>query len=135
MVVSPVLVRDTTPSSSTTVSDSDALDQDAFLQLLITQLQNQDPLDPMEGTEFVAQLAQLSSLEQMQQINTVLSVQQIMLAASQALSLVGRNVSYQEDELSDAVTGTVDSVRFEDGVPKLLVDDVEVDLGSVVQIW
>jgi flagellar basal-body rod modification protein FlgD len=122
-------------SDGSSVSGSDTLDQDAFLTLLITQLQNQDPLNPMEDTEFIAQLAQLSSLEQMQQINTVLSVQQIMLAASQALSLVGREVSYQEDELGDAIRGTVQSVRFEDGVPKLLVDDVEVDLGSVLQIW
>lgn len=47
---------------------STPLGRDAFLQLLITQLQNQDPLQPQENGEFLAQLAQFSSLESLQQI-------------------------------------------------------------------
>ena len=41
-----------------------------FLQLLTTQLQNQDPLNPTDSTQFVSQLAQFSSLEQMMQIRS-----------------------------------------------------------------
>lgn len=48
--------------------DSD-LDKDAFLRLLVTQLQNQDPLNPMEDREFIAQMAQFSSLEQIRNLN------------------------------------------------------------------
>jgi flagellar basal-body rod modification protein FlgD len=44
------------------------LGKDAFLQLLVTQLQHQDPLDPQDNSEFLAQLAQFSSLESLQQI-------------------------------------------------------------------
>jgi flagellar basal-body rod modification protein FlgD len=55
-------------TSSTTSGDlaaSDALaNEQTFLQLLVAQLQNQDPDDPMDGTQFVTQLAQFSSLEQ-----------------------------------------------------------------------
>ena len=46
----------------------DALGKDAFLSLLVTQLQNQDPLDPQDNSEFLAQLAQFTSLESLQQI-------------------------------------------------------------------
>lgn len=46
----------------------DPLGRDAFLQLLVTQLQHQDPMQPQENGEFLAQLAQFSSLESLQQI-------------------------------------------------------------------
>lgn len=44
-----------------------------FLNLLVSQMKNQDPLDPMKGTEFAAQLAQFSSLEQLTNLNTMMS--------------------------------------------------------------
>ena len=48
----------------------DALGTDAFLKMLVAQLQNQDPLNPMDGTDFSAQLAQFSQLEQLMNLNT-----------------------------------------------------------------
>lgn len=50
------------------------LGRDAFLRLLVAQLQHQDPLNPMESSEFTAQLAQFSSLEQLFSINDKLEV-------------------------------------------------------------
>ena len=47
----------------------DDMGKDAFMELMIAQLQNQNPLDPMDGTEYAAQLAQFSSLEQLTNLN------------------------------------------------------------------
>ena len=60
-----------------------------FLQLLVAQLQNQDPLDPMDGTQFVSQLAQFSELEQMIGVNQ--GVQQLVADASGSNSGSGSN--------------------------------------------
>jgi flagellar basal-body rod modification protein FlgD len=62
----------TTPATTTTKNDKD-MGKDAFLNLLVTQLQHQDPTQPMADGEFLAQLAQFSSLEQLQQMNQSLT--------------------------------------------------------------
>ena len=73
--------------------------KDDFLKLLITQLQNQDPLNPMSGADYAAQLAQFSSVEQLSNINTTLtqSVQQNQLLTqaignSLAATLIGKDI-------------------------------------------
>lgn len=59
--------------SAAAADDSgDVTGKNEFLQLLVTQLQNQDPLNPMDNTEFLSQMAQFSSLEQLIHINTTL---------------------------------------------------------------
>ena len=58
--------------SNTTDKTKKDLGQDAFLQLLTTQLAHQDPMQPQADTEFIAQLAQFSSLEQLQSMRTTL---------------------------------------------------------------
>jgi flagellar basal-body rod modification protein FlgD len=61
----------TTPAVTTTGNKkTDGLGRDAFLSLLVTQLQHQDPLEPQADGEFLAQLAQFSSLESLQDIRT-----------------------------------------------------------------
>lgn len=63
------ITSSTTSSGVVADAASSSLDADAFLQLLLTEIEYQDPLDPMDNTEYVAQLAQLSSLEQLTTIS------------------------------------------------------------------
>ncbi|HEY7772385.1 MAG TPA: flagellar hook assembly protein FlgD [Marinagarivorans sp.] len=75
---------------------SGELGQKAFLKLMITQMENQDPLSPQENTEFIAQLAQFSSVEALDSMNNKfdnLSENFVANQALQASSLVGRSVA------------------------------------------
>lgn len=77
------------------VDSPKGLDRDAFLKLLLTQLQNQDPLNPMEGTQFTAQLAQFTSLEQLYNLNDSFATVSSTIQASndfQTISLVGKTI-------------------------------------------
>lgn len=77
-----------------------SLGKDDFLKLLVTQLNNQSPLDPQDNSEFVAQLAQFSSVESLQNLNTSVNGIAGNYQSSQALqasSLVGRSVIAQTD--------------------------------------
>lgn len=82
-------------SSSSTSSTDGTLGKDDFLTLLVTQLENQDPLEPMDNTQFVSQLAQFSSLEGITNLNTTMSGMSSSLTSMQnysTASLIGKYV-------------------------------------------
>ncbi len=85
----------------------DALGTDAFLTMLVAQLQNQDPLNPMDGTDFSAQLAQFSQLEQLMNLNDSMD----NLAGSFSTGSERDLMSY----LGKQVSGNVDSMQVENG--------------------
>jgi flagellar basal-body rod modification protein FlgD len=87
------------------------LGKDAFLTLLLTQLQNQDPFNPMEDTEMTAQLAQYSQLEQLANLNTNVESMSGYIQAQnqfQTLTLIGKDVKAQSNLLS-VTNGQVDT--------------------------
>ena len=95
-MIIPELSPVTNGVTESAVAESPVLAKDDFLHLLITQLQNQDPLNPADATEFTAQLAQFSSLEQLNNVNTNLEKLQDFQASannSQAVSLLGKEIT------------------------------------------
>lgn len=84
-----------TPSSSTTKTASQELDKNAFLQLLVAQLKNQDPTSAQDPNQMVQQMTAYSQLEQLQNANTALTGLQVQnqgIFQAQAASLVGKRV-------------------------------------------
>ncbi|PWB33541.1 flagellar hook assembly protein FlgD [Pseudomonas sp. SDI] len=107
-------------TNSKTGANKNALGKDAFLQLLVTQMQNQNPLDPQDNSEFVAQLAQFSSLEGITTLNESVNTIAGSFKSSQALqasSLVGRSVIAVNDK---AVVDTTKSFTGKVVVPQSL---------------
>lgn len=89
------LVPQSALTGATTSAATDELGKDAFLKLLTTQLQYQDPLNPMSNEEFVAQLAQFSSLEQLQTMTSGMeSLYMVNVSMNNAAmtNLIGKDV-------------------------------------------
>ena len=104
-----------------------------FLQLLTSQISNQDPLEPMKDTEFISQMANIASLEQMQQFTrgfeSFADSQKDMVAQA----YLGRIVSISEE--GSEVSGLVDSVeKSEDGTISVLVSGKSYDPQNITRV-
>lgn len=139
---------DAMQTSTSTNRMNDALDKDAFLQLLVTQMQYQDPLDPQDNSEYVAQLAQFSALEQMTNVyKSVEEVSQLVsnidtsVLVGQLSGMIGKDIAWtQETVRTDAngkaivdasgnpvtdstdYVGKVKGVNIVDGNPKIVAE-------------
>lgn len=105
----------------------------AFMQLLLAQLQNQDPLNPVEDTEFISQLAQLSTLEVMEQLNYTLGVYAVSSSLMQGTALIGHTVEAL-DANGETITGVVTGVSLVNGIIMLELGETSVPLGAVLSI-
>ncbi len=100
---------DTTGSSSTTGSTTTTqlLDTDAFMNMLVTQLKYQDPLDPMETNEFMSQLAQLTQVERLQNIYDSMTNLETTIETGNLLDMIGKKISVDGNTLSQGDEFTV----------------------------
>jgi flagellar basal-body rod modification protein FlgD len=107
--------------TSATVTSQNTVNQSDFIQLFLKQLQFQDPLQPVDNQEFLAQLAQFSNLQEAQQTSDNTNGLLVMNSSVQALSLLGKTVTYQSVDGSTSATGTVSGVAFNSSGPTLTI--------------
>jgi flagellar basal-body rod modification protein FlgD len=122
MAVSSVADHAVMPSTTTATNAYNSLGKDEFLQLLVTQMQYQDPLNPTSDTEFIAQMAQFSSLEQMQNLNS-------SFTTYKAYSLVGEQATASLN--GEVVSGIVDAVRNISGEYYAVIGDTTVGIDKI----
>ena len=111
--------------------------QTQFMTLLVTQLQNQNPLEPMDNKDMSAQLAQFSQLEQMESMNNSFTQVLDSVQKEYASSLIGKDISFAttaEDGSDETQTGAVEEVLMEDGEMELIVGDNHVSLADVLAV-
>jgi flagellar hook assembly protein FlgD len=97
------------------------LDLDTFLKLMITELQNQDPLNPLDNSEMLAQINQMREIGSTDKLTSTLDSVLLGQNISSSTNLIGEDVNAVSDD-NQAVSGTVTRVSIEDGKPKLHLD-------------
>ena len=100
-------------------ANSQTLDKDDFLKILITQLTHQDPTEPMKDTEFIAQMAQFSTLEQITNMSQDFEKLAGILSSSEAHGLLGRSVEIIDGDA--LIAGVVEEVAGRE-TPRVLVN-------------
>jgi len=111
------------------------LGENDFLQLLTTQLQNQDPLQPMSDTDFIAQMATFSQLSAQDTLNTNFTDYSQTNDLAIAQSYIGKTVSVSgaAEDLT-AATGTVTGVTVTNGAPELTIGGTNYSLSDITAI-
>jgi len=138
--ISPLGVNPSTSSTSastnnavqSSIAAATGLTSSQFMQLLVSQVQNQDPLNPMSDADFAAQLAQFASLEGIDQMNTNLSSLLTVQQLAQGASLIGHTVDYQPTAGSTTTSqGTVDQIAIQNGQLQLIIGGKAVNISQV----
>ncbi len=139
-VVNGELVNNSTAASSSSISKAvdaaskesgGSLDKDAFLQLLVTQMKYQDPLEPTDNTEYVSQLATFSELENMQNLVSNTDMQR-------ASMLVGRYVLMETTDSTGntkEIGGLVDSVVYQGGKTYLSINETLYNFDDLSKVY
>lgn len=107
--------------------------KDQFLQMLVTEMQNQDPLNPLDNTELVAQLAQFSALEQMQNVSRQVEGLRQENGLVSAIGLTNQQISAKLKD-GRVAFGVVNSVLWEDGKIQLQINDQQYAASDIVSL-
>ncbi|HUY91743.1 MAG TPA: flagellar hook capping FlgD N-terminal domain-containing protein [Pirellulales bacterium] len=122
-----------TAKNSTNASSFASLTPDDFLKMLITELQNQDPMNPTDNTQILQQISEMSNIAATSSLTSSLNGMLTEQNLSAASALVGRNVTGLADDGSNA-SGKVDSVTIANGTAKLNIGQQTVSLKNIQQV-
>lgn len=136
---SPVLEKYGYVNSLQQLQAQQSENENPFIQLLVTQLKNQDPLEPLQNGEFIQQLSSFAAVQETQALNgklaDMIALQQIVAgqnAFTQSAQLLGQTVTYLDPESGEESIGTVTAVELgDDGSLSLLIDGKEVPVSNV----
>lgn len=114
-----------------------AMDSEAFLKLLVTQLQNQDPSAPMSNEELLGQISGMrelqSSLELSETLDSLAASQAYVSQTQLASSFIGKEVTaFKEDGTS--ITGIAESAVFEGGAAFLKINGEKIPVANVTAV-
>lgn len=133
-------IQQTTPNIGRQTNDLRDVGVDQFLQLMIAELQNQDPLNPLDNSELVQQISQIREISATNQLSETLSAVLLGQNMTTASSLIGKRITALTDDIEN-VEGVVDrvSVTIDDNdeatrVLRVHVGEHSIQLDNVREI-
>ena len=120
-------------AGATTATPKNTLTTQDFLQLLSTELQNQDPLQPMDDTAYLAQMAQFTSLQQVSTLSTTMAQMSSNQQSFAASSYIGQKVTMDNGNGS-TVSGVVTGVDLSGTAPNLQINGTSYPLTSLLSV-
>src|SRR5215213_4061210 len=128
MAISPLGATSGGPTGTQTSKKNFELKTEDFIKMMITQLQNQDPMEPAKNQDLLAQMSQIGQLQSATTLQDSLKGMVTQNQIGAAAALIGKNVQGLDNN-DDPITGVVTSVRVEqDGV------SLELDNGTTLPI-
>ena len=125
------VAKTTTTAASSSDAAAASLDYNAFLQLLIAQMQHQDPTDPMDATEQISQLATFSQVEQTIKTNTNLENLIAQSSLANASSYIGKTITSADGKTG----GVVASIEVTaDGLTATTTKGSKIEIGEGITI-
>jgi flagellar basal-body rod modification protein FlgD len=119
---------------NTIQSKSKALNPEDFIKMMVTQLQNQDPLEPAKNSELLGQMSQIGQLQSATALQDSLKSMVLQNSLGSAGNLIGKMVQGM-DANNETIGGQVTSVRVEDNKVFLELDNGQnLELGRVTEI-
>jgi flagellar basal-body rod modification protein FlgD len=106
------------------------MDGEVFMNLLVTQLRNQDPSSPMDTNEMISQTTQLAMMEQMTDLTNTNQENFSLQMRSAAAALLGQTASYADAD-GNAASGVVSAVSYAGAVPMVTIGGTEVALDAL----
>jgi flagellar basal-body rod modification protein FlgD len=122
-----------TPSQVERTDVGGSLGQDAFLKLLVAQMQNQDPTSPEDSGQMMSQLASFSQVSQLQQLTASNQALTLGQDFASAVSLIGKSVTYTDSQ-GNQETGTVAGVKTDTTGALLQIGTDSVHTGAIVSV-
>ena len=122
-----------TGTAGASTAGNGELDKQAFLDLLVAQLRNQDPSSPMDSSQLMAQTTQLTTMEKLVELSDTSRESFALQMRMAAASLVGQQVTWADAD-GGGHTGTVSGVSYAGSVPTVTVGDQTVALDAVSSV-
>lgn len=120
-------------TASTNNNASKGLDSSQFMQILLTQMTHQNPLEPMDNAEMLSQFSQLNSLQELRSIHTSMETVSASNQTTYLASLIGKTVKAQRTD-GKIIEGVVDGVIVETDNPQIKIGTDTADLVDVLEI-